>query len=81
MHNPVCGTNKREIVDGRDRIVVKESDVPSVVRAFYVELKGSGTRRIKHQIDEYFSGVSEKLLFKLLRKNHKDRSINQFSQM
>ncbi|XP_067654016.1 uncharacterized protein [Haliotis asinina] len=59
IHNPIQGGYRPEVIDAERKIVIRKSDVESIIAKFYKELRGSGAKKIKSMINEYYAGISK----------------------
>ncbi|XP_048236369.1 uncharacterized protein LOC124117280 [Haliotis rufescens] len=62
IHNPVQGEYRLEIIDGDRKIVISKSELDNVICKFYTELRGSGAKKIRTLINQYYAGISQEAI-------------------
>ncbi|XP_071079984.1 uncharacterized protein [Haliotis cracherodii] len=62
IHNPVQGEYRLEIIDGDRKIVISKSELDNVICKFYNELRGSGAKKIRTLINQYYAGISQEAI-------------------
>ncbi|XP_048244211.1 uncharacterized protein LOC124128564 [Haliotis rufescens] len=62
IHNPVQGEYRLEIIDRDRKIVISKSELDNVICKFYTELRGSGAKKIRTLINQYYAGISQEAI-------------------
>ena len=69
VQDPADGKRKEKIVESSTgKIILKKSEVESLVKSYYKSTKGEGARKLKKNMENIYSGTGEKPIHNVLNR-------------
>ena len=69
VQDPADGKRKEKIVESSTgKVILKKSEVESLVKSYYKSTKGEGARKLKKNMENIYSGTGEKPIHNVLNR-------------